>query len=79
MACRADQLISWGLAFIEYCLAVPANRWAATVYSPAQLKTIQEVITASGCQEKPANTISGAQREIFLSRPLTANGARAPW
>ena len=55
-------LISWGLAFIEYCLAVPANRWAATVYSPAQLKTIQEVITASGCQEKPANTISGAQR-----------------
>ena len=46
-------LISW-VAFFEYCLAVPANRWAATVYSPAQLKTIQEVITASGCQEKPA-------------------------
>jgi hypothetical protein len=58
LACRADQLV----AFIEYYLAVLANRWAATVYSPAQLKTIQEVITASGCQEKPANTISGAQR-----------------
>ena len=38
-------LLSWGLAFIEYCLAVPANRWGCGVYSPAQLKTIQEVIT----------------------------------
>ena len=38
-------LISWGLAFIEYCLAVPANRYGSSVYSPAQLKTIQEVVT----------------------------------
>jgi uncharacterized protein len=38
-------LISWGLAFIEYCLAVPANRYGNAVYNPAQLKTIQEVIT----------------------------------
>jgi uncharacterized protein len=38
-------LISWGLALIEYCLAVPANRWGSTVYSAAQLKTIQEVVT----------------------------------
>ena len=38
-------LISWGLAFIEYCLAVPANRYGSIVYSAAQLKTIQEVIT----------------------------------
>jgi uncharacterized protein (DUF486 family) len=37
--------ISWGLAFIEYCLAVPANRYGSAVYNPAQLKTIQEVIT----------------------------------
>ena len=37
--------LSWGLAFIEYCLAVPANRWGSAVYSPAQLKTIQEVVT----------------------------------
>lgn len=37
--------ISWGLAFVEYCLAVPANRFGSAVYSPAQLKTIQEVIT----------------------------------
>lgn len=38
-------LISWGLAFIEYCLAVPANRYGSAVYNAAQLKTIQEVIT----------------------------------
>ncbi len=38
-------LASWGIAFIEYCLAVPANRWGHSVYSAAQLKTIQEVIT----------------------------------
>ena len=38
-------LISWGLAFVEYCLAVPANRFGSHVYSAAQLKTIQEVVT----------------------------------
>jgi uncharacterized protein (DUF486 family) len=38
-------LISWALAFIEYCLAVPANRFGSAVYSAAQLKTMQEVIT----------------------------------
>lgn len=36
---------SWGVAFIEYCLAVPANRIGHAVYSAAQLKTIQEAIT----------------------------------
>jgi len=38
-------LASWGIAFIEYCLAVPANRWGNAVYTTAQLKTMQEVIT----------------------------------
>ena len=38
-------LASWGIALIEYCLAVPANRWGSAVYSTAQLKTMQEVIT----------------------------------
>jgi hypothetical protein len=38
-------LVSWGLALIEYCLAVPANRWGNAVYTAAQLKTMQEVIT----------------------------------
>ena len=36
---------SWGIAFFEYMLAVPANRIGSEVYSTAQLKTIQEVIT----------------------------------
>ncbi|MDX8325063.1 DMT family protein [Agrobacterium tumefaciens] len=36
---------SWGIAFFEYMLAVPANRMGSEVYSTAQLKTIQEVIT----------------------------------
>lgn len=38
-------LASWGIAFVEYCLAVPANRIGHEVYSAAELKTIQEVIT----------------------------------
>ena len=38
-------LVSWGIAFFEYCLAVPANRMGSTVYSAAQLKTMQEVVT----------------------------------
>ena len=38
-------LASWGIAFVEYCLAVPANRWGSAVYSAAELKTMQEVIT----------------------------------
>jgi len=38
-------LASWGLAFIEYCFAVPANRLGYRVYSAAELKTIQELIT----------------------------------
>lgn len=38
-------VVSWGIAFIEYCFAVPANRIGHEVYSAAQLKTMQEVIT----------------------------------
>jgi uncharacterized protein (DUF486 family) len=38
-------VVSWGIAFIEYCLAVPANRIGRAVYSTAELKTMQEVIT----------------------------------
>ena len=37
--------ISWGIAFFVDCLAVPANRIGHTVYSAAQLKTLQEIIT----------------------------------
>lgn len=38
-------LTSWGVAFFEYLLQVPANRWGSNVYTPAQLKIMQEVIT----------------------------------
>ncbi len=40
-------LASWGIAFFEYVLQVPANRWGNSVYSASQLKIIQEVITLS--------------------------------
>lgn len=39
-------LISWGIAFFEYCLTVPANRWGSLGgFSTFQLKIIQEVVT----------------------------------
>src|SRR6266852_1269156 len=55
-------LISWGLAFIEYCMAVPANRFGSAVYSAAQLKTIQEVITL---------VIFAIFSTLYLKIPLT--------
>ena len=38
-------LISWGIAFFEYCFQVPANRIGHQTYSAAKLKVMQEVIT----------------------------------
>jgi hypothetical protein len=38
-------LVSWGIAFFEYCLAVPANRIGYGTFSAQQLKVMQEVIT----------------------------------
>jgi uncharacterized protein (DUF486 family) len=38
-------LASWGIAFFEYCLMVPANRWGSVAMSGYQLKVLQEVIT----------------------------------
>jgi uncharacterized protein len=38
-------LVSWGIAFVEYCFQVPANRIGHYNFTAAQLKTIQEVIT----------------------------------
>jgi len=40
-------LASWGIAFLEYCFQVPANRIGSADFSTAQLKTMQEVITLS--------------------------------
>jgi uncharacterized protein len=57
-------LISWGLAFVEYCLAVPANRYGSNVYSAAQLKTIQEVVTL---------TVFGVFSVVYLQQTITWN------
>lgn len=38
-------LASWGIAFIEYCFMVPANRIGSEQFTPVQLKIIQEIIT----------------------------------
>jgi uncharacterized protein (DUF486 family) len=38
-------IASWGIAFVEYCFAVPANRIGSAAYGAAELKTMQEVIT----------------------------------
>jgi uncharacterized protein (DUF486 family) len=57
-------LISWGIAFFEYCLAVPANRIGHQVYSAAQLKTIQEVITL---------TVFAGFSVVFLKESLSWN------
>ena len=54
--------ISWGLAFVEYCMAVPANRLGSTIFSPAQLKTIQEVVTL---------LVFAIFSIVYLKNPLT--------
>ena len=40
-------VVSWGIAFFEYCFQVPANRIGSYEFTPAQLKSIQEIITLS--------------------------------
>ena len=57
-------LASWGIALFEYCLAVPANRIGHQVYSAAELKTIQEVITLS---------VFAVFSVFYLKEPLSWN------
>jgi uncharacterized protein (DUF486 family) len=38
-------IISWLIAFAEYCFMVPANRYGSAIFTAAQLKAIQEIIT----------------------------------
>lgn len=59
-------LVSWGIAFFEYCLAVPANRYGSLVYDPAELKTMQEVITL---------IVFALFSVVYLKEPLTINHA----
>jgi uncharacterized protein (DUF486 family) len=57
---------SWLIAFVEYCMAVPANRWGSAVYTAAQLKTIQEVITL---------VVFAGFSVLYLKEPMTWNHA----
>ena len=57
-------LISWSIALVEYCLAVPANRYGFRVYSAAELKTMQEVITL---------LIFMVFSALYLKQPVTLN------
>jgi len=59
-------LISWSIALVEYCLAVPANRIGHAVYSAAELKTIQEVITL---------VVFAGFSVLYLKEALTVNHA----
>ncbi|MBH9538847.1 DMT family protein [Novosphingopyxis sp. YJ-S2-01] len=55
-------LISWSIALVEYCFAVPANRIGfASGWTPAQLKIVQEVI---------ALTVFGGFMVLYLGEPL---------
>ena len=58
--------VAWGIAFIEYCLAVPANRLGSAVYTTAQLKTMQEVITL---------VVFAGFSVLYLKEPITWNYA----
>ena len=57
---------AWGIAFIEYCMAVPANRWGSAVYTTAQLKTIQEIVTL---------LVFAGFSVFYLKEPFTLNYA----
>lgn len=59
-------LVSWGIALIEYCLAVPANRYGSNTYSAAQLKAIQEVVTL---------TVFAGFSVLYLGQKITLNHA----
>jgi len=59
-------IASWGIAFFEYCMAVPANRIGAAVYSAAQLKAIQEVVTLS---------VFASFSILYLHQKVTVNHA----
>ena len=57
-------LTSWGIAFFEYILQVPANRLGSAYFTTAQLKIIQEVITL---------TVFSVFSVVYLKEKLTIN------
>lgn len=61
-------LLSWGIAFFEYCFQVPGNRIGIKFFSLPQLKVLQEVITLS---------IFSVFSIFYMKVPLTKNFAIA--
>lgn len=59
-------IVSWMIAFLEYCFAVPANRIGHAVYSTAELKTIQEVVTLA---------VFAGFSVLYLGEKITVNHA----
>jgi uncharacterized protein len=57
-------VLSWMIAFCEYCFAVPANRYGSAVYDGAELKAMQEVITL---------TVFAIFSMLYLDQKLTLN------
>jgi uncharacterized protein (DUF486 family) len=57
-------LVSWAIAFFEYCFQVPANRIGINYFTLAQLKILQEIITM---------TIFGVFAVVYMKVPLTKN------
>lgn len=57
-------LLSWGIAFFEYCFQVPANRLGSNVYSLQQLKVIQEVISMA---------VFAGFSILYMDTPVTKN------
>jgi uncharacterized protein len=57
-------LVSWGLAFLEYCFQVPANRMGSRYFSLAQLKVMQEIISMM---------VFAGFSVTYMQMPLTRN------
>lgn len=57
-------VVSWSIAFVEYCFQVPANRMGSKHFSTAQLKTFQEVVTL---------IVFGLFSVFYLKEPLKWN------
>ncbi len=57
-------LVSWGIAFIEYCFQVPANRLGSQYFSLAQLKVLQEVLSL---------VVFAVFSVVYMQVPITRN------
>lgn len=57
-------VVSWSIAFLEYCLQVPANRLGSSVFTLPQLKVMQEIITM---------TVFAVFCAVYMKQPLTAD------